>query len=243
MIFSLLLSHNHDRSSITRVLHTATWNFFTLDLPYRFCRSPKVVKEEIMADINHLVQDFWRTSSDGAIGASFFEMRRLLEILQNCIDVLEVCFDIDSVFATAADKYVQSYHWSDLQVDDRIRAKLKRLFDAYRRMFDHSFCKSKDLGDMLKLLSGVVVQKEMRMRGMAVLYRIKPDLLECLIDSAIEPLGLSYSGYTLDDYLSGFLKDRDRSQLYYCDPMLQHISICRHILSLLDGSKAFDLRS
>ena len=96
---------------------------------------------------------------------------------------------------------------------------------------------------MLRLLSGVVVQKELSIQGMTDLYGIKPDLLECLIDSAIEPLGLSYSGYTLDDYLSGFLQDRDRSQLNYCDPMLQHISICRHVLSLLDGTKALDLKS
>ena len=32
-----------------------------------------------MTDINDIVQEFWRTSSDGAIGASFFEMFRLLE--------------------------------------------------------------------------------------------------------------------------------------------------------------------
>ena len=102
-------------------------------------------------------------------------------------------------------------------------------------MFDQSFSKSKDLGDMLRLLPGVVVQKEMSMRGMANLYGIRPDLLKCLIKSTIEPLRLGYNfSYTLDDYLSGFLQDRDRSRLYYCDPMLQHISICRNILSLLD---------
>ena len=59
-----------------------------------------------MSDINDLVQEFWRTSSDEAIEASFFEMRRLLKILQQCIHLLEVCFDIVSVFATAADKDV-----------------------------------------------------------------------------------------------------------------------------------------
>ena len=77
------------------------------------------------------------------------------------------------------------------------------------------------------------------------LYRIKPDLLESLIESTIEPLRRTYSSsrYKLDDYLSGFLQDRDRSQLFYCDPMLQHISICRQLLSLLEGYKAFDLRS
>ena len=85
MIFRLLIIHNHDRMSFitgTRVLHTATWEFFTSCLPGRFSRSPKVVKEAIMTDINDLVQEFWRTSSDGAVAASFFEMRRVVEILQ-----------------------------------------------------------------------------------------------------------------------------------------------------------------
>ena len=109
-------------------------------------------------------------------------------------------------------------------------------------MFDQSFSKSKDLehlGDMVKFLPGVVVQNHMSILGMAGLYRIKLDLLESLI----KPLRLVphrnedlFSRYKLDDYLSGFLQDRDRSQLYYCDPMLQHISICRHFLSLLHQS-------
>jgi hypothetical protein len=112
-------------------------------------------------------------------------------------------------------------------------------------MFDQSLSKSKDLGDLLKYLPGIVVQKGMSMQGMAGLYRIKPDLLERLIKSTIEPLKISYSNsrYMLDDYLSGFLQDRDRSQIYYCDPMLQHISLCRHFLSLLDGSNASDSQS
>ena len=116
-------------------------------------------------------------------------------------------------------------------------------------MFDRLLSESKDLGDMLRYLPGVVVQKYMSMQGMADLYKIKPDLLKRLIESTIEPLKPSppyvspYSRYILDDYLSDFLQDRDRSQLYYCDPRLQHISICRHFLSLLNGSNAFDLQS
>ena len=114
-------------------------------------------------------------------------------------------------------------------------------------MFDQSLLKSKDLGDMLKLLPGVVVQKEMSLQGMTELYRIKPDLLKCFVKSTRRlRLGLSHwrtSGYTMDDYLSGFLQDRDRSQLYYCDPMLHHASICRHILSLLDGTNALVIES
>ena len=112
-------------------------------------------------------------------------------------------------------------------------------------MFDHSISKSKDLGDMLRLLPGVVLQKPMTIQGMgrmADLYRIIPDLLERPIKSTIEPLApLPYdqSRYKFDDYLSDFLQDRDRSQLYYCDPMLQHISICRQFVTLLNGSNAF----
>ena len=159
-----------------------------------------------------------------------------------------------SFFPTAiklADKNLQtlttlnSWHYSaQSDLDNRIRAQFKILFDGYRKMLDQSFSKSEDLGDMLQFLPGVVVQKHMSMQGMADLYRIKPDLLERLIQSATEPLKLSsYSRYILDDYLSGFLQDLDRSRLFYSDPMLQHISICRHFLSLLDRSKAFDLHS
>ena len=119
------------------------------------------------------------------------------------------------------------------------------MFDGFRKMIDQSFSKSNDLDDlddMLRFLPGVVVQYRISMHGMADLYRIKPDLLERLIKSPIEPLKLSsYSLYKLDDYLSGFLRDRDRSQLYYCDPMLQHISICRHFLTLVDASNTSDI--
>ena len=99
MIFGLLIIHNHDRmSSITQpeVLHTTTWRYFTSCLADRFRGSPKVVKEAIMTDINDLVQESWRTSSDvpGAVGASFFAMRCLFQILQKCFNDLEVCFCI-----------------------------------------------------------------------------------------------------------------------------------------------------
>ena len=133
---------------------------------------------------------------------------------------------------------------SDL--NDQIRAKFKILFDGYRKMLDQSFSKAKYLGDILKFLPGVVVQKHMSMQGMAELYKIEPDLLERFIKSStimIERLEPYPSHYILDDYLSGFLQDRDRSQLYYCDPILQHASICRHFLSLLDGSNASDFPS
>ena len=98
MTFHLLIIHNHDRmSSTTQVLHTKTWDYVTLYLPSRFDHSPKVVMEEIMTDINDLVQEFCRTSSD--VGGSFFAMRRLLEILQQ---ISNVCFDIISVLVTVS---------------------------------------------------------------------------------------------------------------------------------------------
>ena len=236
-------------SSIARVLHTSTWDYFTSNLPYCFIRSPKVVKEAIMADINDLVQEFWRTSCDEDVGASFFAMHRLFENLQRCFNILEqVCFDIISVFAIAvdlADKNLQRSAYP-YPVETESRAEFRALFVGYRKMFDQSCSKSKELGDILRFLPGVVVQNSMSLQGMADLYRIEPDLLERLIESTIEPLtplGLSpCSGYILDDYLSGFLQDQDRSRLYYCDPILQHISICRQFLSLLDGSNAFDFQ-
>ena len=114
-------------------------------------------------------------------------------------------------------------------------------------MIDQSFSKSKDLGDMLRSLPGVAVQKNLSMQGMADLYKIKLDFLMRLKSIELlkpSPYGFLFRGYILDDYLSGFLEDRGRSQLYYCDPELQHISICRQILSyLLDRSNVFDLQS
>ena len=61
-------------------------------------RSPKAAKQAIMLDICSLVQEFWSTSSDGDVGASLFEMRRLHEILEWHLKV-----SLYSVFATAVD--------------------------------------------------------------------------------------------------------------------------------------------
>ena len=88
MIFSLLIILNHDRKSpITRVPHTATWEFFATHVPYLFRRCPRVVKEAIMTDINDVVQEFLRTSIDGDVVVSLFEMRRLHEILEQYVQV------------------------------------------------------------------------------------------------------------------------------------------------------------
>ena len=191
-----------------------------------------------MTDINDLVQEFLRTSSNGDAEASLFEMRCLHDILVGYLEVS--LYSSESIFTAAVD--LADYYSSQPVLDGtEDRAKFKILLDGYRKMFDQSLSKSKDLGDMLRLLPGVVVQKEMSMQGMTDLYGIKPDLLECLIKSTIEPLRPGFlSRYKLVDYLSGFLEDRDRSKLYYCDPMFQHISICHHILSLLDGTNGLD---
>ena len=157
-------------------------------------------------------------------------------------------------FGTAADLADQnlqistipsSWQYSAQKIDDRI--SLTMLFDGYRKLTDQSFLESRDLADLLRFLPGVAVQKPLSTRGMADLYRIIPDFLNHLIESPIEPLKPSSSGndlhpcYVLDDYLSGLLQDQDRSQLYFRDPMLQHISICRQFLFFLDRSNVFDL--
>jgi hypothetical protein len=129
-------------SSVTCVLRTITWDYFTSRLPDRFSRSPKEVKEAIMTDVNDL-QEFWRTSSGGAVGASFFAMRRLFEILQKCFDKLGVCFDIIFVFAITVDladnnlQMPNSWIYSSQLDLDRSRAKLKILLDGWSQtMFE-----------------------------------------------------------------------------------------------------------
>ena len=127
-------------------------------------------------------------------------------------------FDIISFFFAIAvdlltDKYLQiSTNPNSLRypayfaLSVQVRAKFKTLFDRYRKMFDQSISKSKDLGDMLRFLPGVVVQKHVSVQGMTDLYRIKPEFLERLVKSTFEPLKPStYSCYVLDGYLSGFL--------------------------------------
>ena len=69
-------------------------------------------------------------------------------------------------------------------------------------MFDQSFSKSKDLGDMLRFLPGVVVQKHMSMQGMADLYRIKRVASEvvCEKDGTTIPRSLKYSYAVSNDF-------------------------------------------
>ena len=102
-----------------------------------------------MTEINDLVQEFWRTSSDGFVGASFFAaMRRLFEILERYFDVLEVCFDIIPIFADLADITLQSsadpnsFNYSaQLDLDEaEFRAKFKYLFDRCLIIPKISYC-------------------------------------------------------------------------------------------------------
>ena len=107
MIISLIIIYIQDRmSSITRVLHTATWDYFTSHLPDRFIRSPKAVKESIMTEISDLVQEFWRTSTDGidASAESLFAMCRLFEILHKCLDNFEVYISFSVTAVDLIDK-------------------------------------------------------------------------------------------------------------------------------------------
>ena len=252
MIFGSLIIHNHDRMSSITVPHATTQDYFSDRLASRFFFSTKVVKEEIMTDINDLVvQELLKTSSDEVVGASISAMLLLHRILQSCSISLGVCFNIVSFFVTAAhsaDMNLQipvSRQYDAQSLDNRIslRDKFKILLDGYRKMIDQSFLKFKDLGDMLRLLPGIVVQEHLNMQQMADLYRIEPGLLERLMKYTTVPERIRHTHtfyythrYKLDDYLSVFLQDQDRSRLYYCDPMLQHISICRQFLSLLDRS-------
>ena len=200
-----------------------------------------------MTDIDNVVQEFWRNSSGGAADVSFHAMRRLLEIFQVCFNIiLRLPLDLIHAQRLADPNGWKNFpHWKTELEHDQASLICNTLFDECRKMLDQSFSKSRDIGDLLMFLPGIVVQKSLTMRGMAVLYGMEMDSLERLVKSTIEPLKKvsSHPHYVFDDYLFTFLQDRERSQLYYCDPILQHISICRHFLSFLDGSNACDLQS
>ncbi|KAF8816499.1 hypothetical protein BYT27DRAFT_7182055 [Phlegmacium glaucopus] len=119
-----------------------------------------------------------------------------------------------------------------------INDKFSRVvYDECRKMLGQSFTESNDICGLLRFLPGVVAQKGLSMQGINDLYSNKMDLLHRLLKH-IARLGLSFG--VLQDCLSAFFMDRDRSHLYYC---LHHVLICCQVLSLLDGSNASDLRS
>ena len=67
-----------------------------------------------MTDINDLVQEFLRSSSDGDAGASLFEMRLLYDILEGYLNWKWV--GISSIFATAV--YLANYYSSQSDFDE-----------------------------------------------------------------------------------------------------------------------------
>ena len=152
-MYNLLIIHDHDRrSSIIPVLRAATWSFFASHLPSHFSYSPKLVKEAIMADINGLMQDSWKTSDCNEAGRkSYLAMWHLLDVLQECLYIFDVRFNLISVFATA-DKDLQrqadprsvrffSSHATGSD-DTEVRAKFKILLDDYDKI----------MTDLVKLL-------------------------------------------------------------------------------------------
>ena len=151
--------------------------------------------------------------------------------LKFCICVWK-CVDITTP-VDLADKSLQK---SDLhQVDDQIETKFKILFDGYQKMFDQSLSKSKDLVDLVDILGSMhkIAELDRIAVGYIVLRSIEPP--------SPYPSPRRLPNLKLDDYLSDFLQDRDRSQLYYYDPKLQHISICRHLLFLLETFNGFNI--
>ena len=123
---------------IPRVPHTATWVYFTSRLPDCFSRSSKAVKEVIMTDINCLVQESWTTSSDEAVGSSFFAMRRLFEILQRCFVILEVCFDIISVHRPLSTLLIKIYRCRTLTKPNSEPNSRYCLMGIERSLISHS---------------------------------------------------------------------------------------------------------
>ena len=127
------------------------------------------------------------------------------------------------------------------------KSEIFRVCHGYEKMLDQCFISAfskarPDIGD-LRLLTGIVVQKSLTMQGMADLYGVEVDQIKLLSQWAfrtyevnIQPSTYTPSTYTLEGDLSAFLRDSHRSQLYYCDPVLHHVFICRRFLSLLDES-------
>jgi len=212
-----------------------------------------------MTDINDLMQDFWKISSGGAVDVFFPAMRCLMWVLnvyQDRVadsrmpwsiamenpDRLHAIPGTGSVLELDPD-WILSETESDRESLEATENEFLGLYQKIQKMLDRSLTKSSDISDLLRFLPGIVVQKGLTMQGMANLYRVKMDILDRLSKSTFEPFTkLGQSSYVLQDYLSDFLRDRDRSHHRYCDPMRHHVLICRQFLSLLDGSDVSDLQ-
>ena len=75
-------------TTLGRLPHSKTWDYFKSHLAVYFIHSPKIVKDVIMTDINNLVQEFWKISSDGAVDVFFPPMGCLMRILKVCLDII-----------------------------------------------------------------------------------------------------------------------------------------------------------
>ncbi|KAF8801464.1 hypothetical protein BYT27DRAFT_7147456 [Phlegmacium glaucopus] len=195
--------------STTRLPHSATWDYVTSHLPRRFIASPKQVRDAIMTNINELTQEFWKISNSGAVDVFFPAMFCLMRILKK--DVKETKSDLGAT----DDEFLRAYH-------------------EYQKILDRSFTESRDIGDLLRFLPGVMVQKGLSMQGMADLYSVKMDLLHRLFEPFAR-VGLPF--YELQGCLSTHL------MRYHPHYRLHHVLTCCQFLSLFDGSNARGLQS
>jgi hypothetical protein len=88
ILVSQLYTQDRNRISTTRFPHRATWDYFKSYLPAYFMCCPNVVQDTITTDINDLIQQFWRMSTDEVVDIFSLAMCRLREILQVCLDIM-----------------------------------------------------------------------------------------------------------------------------------------------------------
>ncbi|KAF8815804.1 hypothetical protein BYT27DRAFT_7155408 [Phlegmacium glaucopus] len=101
----------------TRLPHSATWDYVKFHLPPRFIKSPKLVKDAIMTDIDELMQEFCKISSSGAVDVFLTAMLCLMWILK----------DVEA---------------TDLGTTD---VKFIRVYHEYQKMLDRFFTESRDI--------------------------------------------------------------------------------------------------
>ena len=87
LVSQLYIQDRNRISSTTRFPRRATWHYFEAYLPDYFMCCSNVVKDAITTDINDLMQQFWRTSTDG-LDIFCPAICRLREILQVCLDIM-----------------------------------------------------------------------------------------------------------------------------------------------------------
>lgn len=107
------------------------------------------------------------------------------------MEILKVCLDYYFHFGTTIEFTDNKPTVLPADIRQEFR-NWPRTLHGCQNMFDHSlisaFSKSRDMGDILRLLPGIVVQKtSLTMQGMAELYGVKAELLERLSNWIIEP--------------------------------------------------------